>query len=183
MKIYTVKEVSSLIGKHEETIKRWIRSGKLPNSYRNSDKEGWRILESDLLHITEIVPTKEEPHQESHIKSFENEEATLIKLAYEAVTLTSPTKEIHSVLSIVGIKRTLEILLIMQQSTTKVKNPDGFIKKAIRENWSPTTLLVKIPKKQNKHLSDLTQQDYDAMQNKAENTYQSKIALYNWLED
>lgn len=146
MKIYTVKEVSSLIGKHEETIKRWIRSGKLPNSYRNSDKEGWRILESDLLHITEIVPTKEEPHQESHIKSFENEEATLIKLAYEAVTLTSPTKEIHSVLSIVGIKRTLEILLIMQQSTTKVKNPDGFIKKAIRENWSPTTLLVKIPK-------------------------------------
>ena len=121
MKIYTVKEVSSLIGKHEETIKRWIRSGKLPNSYRNSDKEGWRILESDLLHITEIVPTKEEPHQESHIKSFENEEATLIKLAYEAVTLTSPTKEIHSVLSIVGIKRTLEILLIMQQSTTKVK--------------------------------------------------------------
>ena len=71
----------------------------------------------------------------------------------------------------------------MQQSTTKVKNPDGFIKKAIRENWSPTTLLVKIPKKQNKHLSDLTQQDYDAMQNKAENTYQSKIALYNWLED
>ena len=183
MKIYTVKEVSSLIGKHEETIKRWIRSGKLPNSYRTSDKEGWRILESDLLHITEIVPTKEEPHQESHIKSFENEEATLIKLAYEAVTLTSPTKEIHSVLSIVGIKRTLEILLIMQQSTTKVKNPDGFIKKAIRENWSPTTLLVKIPKKQNKHLSDLTQQDYDAMQNKAENTYQSKIALYNWLED
>ncbi|PEO35928.1 MULTISPECIES: helix-turn-helix domain-containing protein [Bacillus cereus group] len=179
MKIYTVKEVSSLIGKHEETIKRWIRSGKLPNSYRNSDKEGWRILESDLLHITEIVLTKEE----SHTKSFTNEEDTLIKLAYEAVTLTSPNKEIYSVLSVVGIKRTLEILLIMQQSATKVKNPDGFIKKAIRENWSPTTLPVKIPKKQNKHLSDLTQQDYDAMQNKAENTYQSKIALYNWLED
>ncbi|KMN41079.1 helix-turn-helix domain-containing protein [Bacillus sp. LK2] len=183
MKIYTVKEVSSLIGKHEETIKRWIRSGKLPNSYRNSDKEGWRILESDLLHITEIVPTKVEPHQDSHINPFTNEEDTLVKLAYEAVTLTSPTKEIHSVLSVVGIKRTLEILLIMQQSATKVKNPDGFIKKAIRENWSPTTLPVKLPKKQNKRLSDLTQQDYDTMQNKAENTYQSKITLYNWLED
>ncbi|MGR5909197.1 helix-turn-helix domain-containing protein [Bacillus pacificus] len=147
MKVYTVKEVSSLIGKHEETIKRWIRSGKLPNSYRNSDKEGWRILESDLLHITEIVPTKEEPQQESHTKLFMNEEDTLVKLAYEAVTLTSPTKEIHSILSIVGIKRTLEILLIMQQSATKVKNPDGFIRKAIRENWSPTSLPIKLPKK------------------------------------
>lgn len=40
MKVYTVKELSSLLGKHEETIKRWIRSRKLPNSYRNSDKEG-----------------------------------------------------------------------------------------------------------------------------------------------
>ncbi|BCB37330.1 hypothetical protein BCJMU51_2214 [Bacillus cereus] len=183
MKIYTVKEVSSLIGKHEETIKRWIRSGKLPNSYRNSDKEGWRILESDLLHITQSVSTKVEPHQDSHINPFTNEEDKLVKLAYEAVTLTSPTKEIYSVLSVIGIKRTLEILLIMQQSATKVKNPDGFIRKAIRENWSPTTLPVKISKKQNKRLSDLTQQDYDAMQNNAENTHQSKIALYNWLED
>ena len=129
MKTYTVKEVSSLIGKHEETIKRWIRSGKLPNSYRNSDKEGWRILESDLLHITQIVPTKEEPQQDSHIKSFENEEDTLILLAYEAITLTSPTKEIHSVLSVVGIKRTLEILLIMQQSATKVKILMGLLEK------------------------------------------------------
>lgn len=183
MKTYTVKEVSSLIGKHEETIKRWIRSGKLPNSYRNSDKEGWRILESDLLHITQIVPTKEEPQQDSHIKSFENEEDTLILLAYEAVTLTSPTKEIHSVLSVVGIKRTLEILLIMQQSATKVKNPDGFIRKAIRENWSPTSLPIKLPKKQSKCLSDLTQQDYNMAQTKRENTYQPKIELYNWLED
>lgn len=32
MKLYTVKEVADLVGKHEETVKRWIRSGKLPNS-------------------------------------------------------------------------------------------------------------------------------------------------------
>ncbi|MDR6998781.1 helix-turn-helix domain-containing protein [Neobacillus niacini] len=43
MKEYSVKEEAQLVGKHEETVKRWIRSGKLPNSYRNSDKEGWRI--------------------------------------------------------------------------------------------------------------------------------------------
>ncbi|MFJ8256389.1 helix-turn-helix domain-containing protein [Peribacillus asahii] len=45
MKEYSVKEVAKLLGKHKETVKRWIRSGKFPNSYRNSDKEGWRINE------------------------------------------------------------------------------------------------------------------------------------------
>ncbi|AVK96795.1 helix-turn-helix domain-containing protein [Lysinibacillus sphaericus] len=39
MKEYKVKEVADLLDKHEETIKRWIRSGKFPNAYRNSDKE------------------------------------------------------------------------------------------------------------------------------------------------
>ena len=182
MKTYTVKEVSSLIGKHEETIKRWIRSGKLPNSYRNSDKEGWRILESDLLHITQIVPTKEEPQQDSHIKSFENEEDTLILLAYEAVTLTSPTKEIHSVLSVVGIKRTLEILLIMQQSATKVKILMGLLEKLFVKTGVQLLFLSNYLK-QSKCLSDLTQQDYNMAQTKRENTYQPKIELYNWLED
>jgi hypothetical protein len=51
MNEYTVKEVATLIGKHEETIKCWIRSGKLPNSFRNSDKEGWIIPESELLNL------------------------------------------------------------------------------------------------------------------------------------
>lgn len=55
MKEYTVKEVADLLGKHEETIKRWIRSGKLPNSYRNSDKEGWRIIELDLLQLNHVI--------------------------------------------------------------------------------------------------------------------------------
>lgn len=58
MKEYTVKEVADILGKHEETIKRWIRSGKFPNSYRNSDKEGWRIVESDLLELINVVPTE-----------------------------------------------------------------------------------------------------------------------------
>ncbi|MFB7156432.1 helix-turn-helix domain-containing protein [Lysinibacillus sp. NPDC056232] len=34
MKEYKVKEVADLLGKHEETIKRWIRSGKFPNENR-----------------------------------------------------------------------------------------------------------------------------------------------------
>ena len=158
LKEYTVKEVAELLGKHEETIKRWIRSGKFPNSYRNSDKEGWRIIECDLLKLNNVLPSSkiEQPRE---IKS-DVDETELVKLAYQAVTLTSPTDEILSILSVVGIKRTLEILLIMQQSATKVKNPDGFIKKAIRENWSPTSIPIKLPRKSSKRLYELTQQEF-----------------------
>ncbi|WP_432703010.1 helix-turn-helix domain-containing protein [Lysinibacillus sphaericus] len=59
MKEYKVKEVADLLDKHEETIKRWIRSGKFPNAYRNSDKEGWRVIESDLLKLNKMFPVSE----------------------------------------------------------------------------------------------------------------------------
>ncbi len=89
------------------------------------------------------------------------DETNLVKLAYKAVALTSSSNDILSVLSVIGIKRTLEILLIIQQSTTKVKNPDGCrcIKKAVLENWSPTFVPVKLPKKKSKRLYDLSQQE------------------------
>jgi len=182
LKEYKVKEVAELLGKHEETIKRWIRAGKLPNSHRNSDKEGWRIIESDLLKLNNVNFINNTEQHEDDMK-LESDETELVKLAYQAVTLTSPTDEILSILSVVGIKRTLEILLIMQQSATKVKNPDGFIRKAIRENWSPTSLSVKLPKKHSISLSDFTQQDYYVTLNNSENTYVRKVPFYNWLEE
>jgi len=46
LKEYKVKEVANLLVNHKETIKRWIQSGKFPNAYRNSDKEGWRVIEA-----------------------------------------------------------------------------------------------------------------------------------------
>lgn len=69
LKEYTVKEVADLIGKHEETIKRWIRADKLPNSYRNSDKEGWKILESDLLKLNNVISIHKTEQQEDEINS------------------------------------------------------------------------------------------------------------------
>lgn len=182
MKEYTVKEVAGLLGKHEETIKRWIRAGKLPNAYRNSDKEGWRIIESDLLQLNHVIPINNSEKQQDDNKSDSNEMG-LVKLAYQAVTLTSPTEEILSILSVVGIKRTLEILLIMQQSAAKVKNPDGFIRKAIRENWSPTSIPIKIPKKQSKRLYELTQQEYDQRSTNVQNQQSKDLPFYNWLEE
>ncbi|GAB6455438.1 hypothetical protein bcgnr5378_62170 [Bacillus cereus] len=184
MNMYTVKELSLALQKHEETIKRWLRSGKFPNAFRSSDKEGWRIPESDLVHIKQGTGfVKEDSQQNQQVIRDEVEESELVKLAYEVVTLTSPTQEIFTLLSVVGIKRTLEILLIMQQSATKVKNPDGFIKKAIRENWSPTTVPVKLSKKQSKHIYDFNQLDYEAKANKEQHEYQPKIPFFNWLEE
>lgn len=139
LKGHTVKDVSEFLGKSEETIKRWIRSGKFPNAYKNSDKEGWRIVESDLLELTKgLSPPKQEQLVEIMESDFNEKE--LVRLAYQAVTLTPPTDEMLSILSVVGVKRTLEILLVMQQSTTKVRNPDRFIKKVIRENFNPTSI-------------------------------------------
>lgn len=51
--------MADFLDKHEETIKRWIRSGKFPNAYRNSDKEGWRVIESDLLKLNKMIPVSE----------------------------------------------------------------------------------------------------------------------------
>ncbi|QED46777.1 helix-turn-helix domain-containing protein [Cytobacillus dafuensis] len=182
MKEYTVKEVADLLGKHEETIKRWIRSGKLPNSYRNSDKEGWRIIESDLLSLNKAIPVNK-PGQDNDDVKLEADESELVKLAYQAVTLTTPSDEVLSILSFVGIKRTLEILLIMQQSTTKAKNPDGFIRKAIRENWTPTSTLIKLARRdRNKRVYDLTPQEFNGRFGTEENQV-SRVPFYNWLEE
>ncbi|MDA2033017.1 helix-turn-helix domain-containing protein [Bacillus cereus group sp. Bcc02] len=184
MNVYTVKELALDLKKHEETIKRWLRSGKFPNAFRNSDKEGWRIPAGDVEYIKQEPRfVKGDSQQSQQVVREEIAELELVKLAYEAITLTSPTQEILTLLSVVGIKRTLEILLIMQQSTNKVKNPDGFIKKAIRENWSPTTIPFKLPKKQSKHIYDLTQQEYEAMGNQIQHEYQLKVPIFNWLEE
>ncbi|KYG26886.1 helix-turn-helix domain-containing protein [Priestia endophytica] len=182
MKEYKVKEVAQLVGKHEETVKRWLRRGKFPNAYRNSDKEGWRIPEGDLTQLDTLVTAQEYQNIQEE-KQPDAQEATLVKLAYEAVTLTSPTEEMFNILSVIGIHRTLEILLIMRQSATKVKNPDGFIKKAIRENWSPSTLPVKLPKKQSKHLYDFTQQEREHLPSQKELSHPHLLPFVNWLED
>lgn len=181
MKEYSVKEVAKLFEKHEETIKRWLRAGKFPNAYIKSDKEGWKIPEGDLgQHFGDSVFKLESKKGQAQITNIEEKE--LIKLAYQAVTLTSPTDEIFDLLSMVGIKRTLEVLLIMQQSANRVKNPDGFIKKAIRENWNPSTSPVKLPKKRSKCLVDFTQTEYNDTQNRSGDTVERDVLFYNWLE-
>lgn len=175
-KFLSVREVSERLQKSEETIKRWIRSGRFPNAFKENDKQGWRIPEEDvqtLITVNQKLPIKEsKPLEQKPIHPTHDEHSKeLVLLAYQAVTMTSPTESMINLLSHIGIKRTLEILLIMQQSPNKVKNPEGFIKKAISQGWTPSTLPIK------------KERNIARIQSNTSIEYKSSIPFYNWLEE
>lgn len=122
--------------------------------------------------MPDVVEQEQVRQIETKIAHEEESEQELVKLAYEAVTLTSPTDQMVQILAYVGIKRTLEILLIMQQSPHKVKNPEGFIRKAISKGWSPTTL----PQKIDKRLAE-----FESRKKRTEQI-QQEVPSFNWLE-
>lgn len=43
----TVKDVATRLGVHPETVKRWLRAGRLVG-YALGDRSGWRTTEADL---------------------------------------------------------------------------------------------------------------------------------------
>ena len=57
-----LREVAERFQKSEETVKRWIRSGKFPNAYKKTDKQGWQIPQQDLqaLLTSSSKPSKSE---------------------------------------------------------------------------------------------------------------------------
>lgn len=177
MTYLSVREVAVRMSKSEETIKRWLRSGKFPNAFKVSDKEGWKIPLSDL---------SEQPlsllHQEQTSMEFSSpmtapifdDERDLISLAFQAVTLTSPSDDVLDILSSVGIRRTIEILLVMKQSPKKVKNPSGFVKRAIQEGWTPSSLPKKI---------DRRRQNLEDQEGVKSPIKPSTFPFYNWLGD
>ena len=56
METYRVKQVAELLDVNEETVRRWIRSGKLP-AKRSSRKKGNLITENDLLEFAKSSPS------------------------------------------------------------------------------------------------------------------------------
>jgi|HigsolmetaGSP12D_1036236.scaffolds.fasta_scaffold00073_9 excisionase family DNA binding protein len=168
----TVKQAAKYLNKSEETIRRYLRKGDFPNAKKESDTQGWRIPIDDLKKI----PSKEKstnfqyPNDYSAGTSHEKVSET-VALAYKTVTLTDPSEELVGILSHIGIHRTLEILLIMQLSPTKVKNPPAFIKKAISKGWTTDT----VPIKQNRNVARI--------QSVPQSQPERKIPFYNWLED
>ncbi|MFF5399793.1 helix-turn-helix domain-containing protein [Peribacillus butanolivorans] len=190
----TVSEVASRLGKSEETIKRWLRSGEqFPHAFKNSDVQGWRIPENDLTYMNfkQAPPVRSPIIKQSPSVSSNNvihqeinkPTRDQVTLAYKVATLTSPTENMVELLSHVGTQRCLEILLVMQQSRLKVRNVEGFIKKAIRENWIPDSVPIKLPRNQSKKLYELTQDEFLQIANKKENPAPSNVPFYNWLEE
>lgn len=174
--LLTVREVAEKLQKSEETVKRWIRLGKFPNAYKKTDKQGWQIPQQDLqalLTSSSKLSKSENQTKNNELSSQPQNEYSeeLVLLAYQAVTMTSPTESIINILNHIGIKRTLEILLIMQQSPNKVKNPEGFIKKAISKGWTPTTL----PIMKERNIARVQRETY------TEN--RPTPPFYNWLEE
>lgn len=108
MKEYTVREVAEKFKKHEETIKRWVRSGKFPNAYIKSDKEGWRIPEIDLDQRGQVPKNK--PFNDN-IHTDSSEEIYLISLAYQAVD-RSASYALASWLLTTTPKLTLRVVLL-----------------------------------------------------------------------
>lgn len=173
----TVKEVAEQIQKSEETVKRWLRSGKFPNAFKESDKLGWKIPLEDVqgLETTNFISShlNEQMSEIYRSQPLHNENSKeLVSLAYQAVTMTSPTDTIINLLNYIGIRRTLEILLIMSQSPKKVKNPEGFIRKAISKGWSPSTL----PIKKERNIARVES-------SKIPEYKPSAVPFYNWLEE
>lgn len=57
-------------------------------------------------------------------------------------------------------------------------------KKAVRENWSPTSVPVQLLNKQSNRLCDLSQhQDINNVTNTNNESYKQKVPFYNWLEE
>lgn len=182
MQYLSVKELAVKLEKNPETIKRWIKNGKFPNAKKENDRNGWLIPLSDLELFQQFngsVPLNVN-NQINSDNALELDE--LVILAYEAVILSHPPDEVIELLARAGIKRTLQVLLTMQQSPTKVKHPAGFIKKALELGWNPQTIPVKIPRKKSKRLFELTQQDYNH-NSEQNNTNIDTVPFYNWLEE
>jgi hypothetical protein len=71
----------------------------------------------------------------------------------------------------------------MQQSPTKVRSINGFLKKGIKENWGPASIPIKLPRNQSKRIYELTQQEYEERIAHEEKSYTQNVPFYNWLEE
>jgi len=110
----------------------------------------------------------EESHEVNNLKPIREDYQRVI-LAYQIATSTYPTKEIIDTLLKVGIDRCLEILLVMKQSKTPIKNPFAFIVNAIEKGWTPSTLPAPIKKHQTPRTNTTPNE--------------TVFTPYNWLED
>ncbi len=47
-RLYTVTEVAALLRLNAQTVRRWLRTGRLKGISMGSDQAGWRVRQSEL---------------------------------------------------------------------------------------------------------------------------------------
>lgn len=153
---FSVQDVSVRMWYTEGAIKRWLDSGKFPNSFNVRDKDGWRILLPDLNGKVLFSFRQEQTSMEFSVTTPTNDERDLILLSFQTVVLTSPSDGPLGILSSVRIHRTLEILIVMKQ-----------------EEWTSSTLLKKLGRKR---------QNFEDGLGIELSTRISAFPSFNWLE-
>lgn len=82
---------------------------------------------------------------------------TAVVLAYQVATLTYPSSEVLELLLPLPYERTLELLLVLRQSPSKVASPLNFLRRAIQEGWTPESL----PEPINRKVQNIEQRFYE----------------------
>ncbi|MMZ55622.1 hypothetical protein D1872_174830 [compost metagenome] len=72
--------------------------------------------------------------------------AEIIGQAYKLATLAEPTDEVRRLLEDQELERVFELLLILR-GWPNVRNPAGFLRRAIQEGWTPETKPQKVDRR------------------------------------
>ena len=55
-KFYTIAEVAKRVGVHADTLRRWVKTGKIPEPSR--DRNDWRVFtEAEVQHVERCANT------------------------------------------------------------------------------------------------------------------------------
>jgi excisionase family DNA binding protein len=50
-KMFNVKQVADMLGVHVETVRRWLREGKMHGVSLGHGRAGWRITEAEVTRV------------------------------------------------------------------------------------------------------------------------------------
>lgn len=99
----------------------------------------------------------------------------ILDKVYRIATLQEPTDEIRRLLEGQELERALE-LLYMLRSWPNVRNPAGFLRRAIQEGWEPSTQ----PQKVNRRIENIEERFYMNRGLNPEQAHQEVVKGREW---
>ena len=103
---YTISKLANMLCVNEETVRRWVRSGKLKPVYINSKKEGYVITETQLGEFLDQNPKyaklifgSEESRTKSRVIAVEYINTRIAELEEMIVSCHSEINELRRILN------------------------------------------------------------------------------------